>query len=114
MKKFHAELYMPEVALKLQFAALLRYTKHAIKAASDDRYGKIELPKVFDTRNASLIEAVVKDGKVVKSLWRQAYDQLHDLCLVLDPSTATVITAWLNLKTDRHSTLDEAKYDMEE
>lgn len=114
MKKFHADLYMPAAALRLQFATMLRYTRHAIQAASDDRYGRIDLPKVFDSRNATLIEAVLSNGKVVKTLWRQAYNDLLDLSLVLDPNTGTVITAWLNRKDDQHATLDPSKYATEE
>lgn len=110
MKKYHADIHMPKSALDLAFATLLTYTRHALEAARSDRYGRIDLPKVFDSRKAKLIEAVLDGGRIVKTLWRQSYDDLHDLSIVLDPNTGKVITVWLNEADDDHSTLRAEQY----
>lgn len=108
--KYHTDIYMPEEAKRLEFAMLLRYSQHAREAASDDRYGKIDLPKVFDSRKATLIEAVIESGRVVKALYRMDYDNLHDLCMVIAMRGDQVLTVWLNRKDDEHRTLDRSQY----
>lgn len=108
--KYHTDIYMPEEAKRLEFATMLRYSQHAKNAAKDDRYGQIDLPKVFDSRKATLIEAVVESGKVVKALYRMDYDTLHDLCLVIATAHDRVLTVWLNRKDDEHHTLDRSQY----
>lgn len=108
--KYHIDIYMPKTALELSFAALLRYTWHARQASKDDRYGQIDLPAVFDTRNASLIEAKYKGKQLWRTLWRQPYRDGLDLNMVLEPDTGKVITVWLNRSDDQHSTLREEEY----
>lgn len=110
MRKYHASIYMPKSALDLAFAALLRYSRHALEAAKDDRYGQIDLPKVFDSRQAELIEAKYQDDRLWRTLWRQPYSDTYDLNLVIEPDTSRVITVWLNSKDDTHDTLDEGQY----
>ena len=107
---YHADIHLPEQARTLQFAALLRYTSHALQAAREDRYGPITLPQVFDSRCATLIEAGVEADRVVKAVYRQQYDDMHDLCLVLNLRMNRVITVWLNRRDDHHHTLDRSKY----
>ena len=110
MKKYHADIHMPEDAANLSFAALVKYTRHARRSAVEDRYGKIELPTVFDSRKARLIEAKYKDGRVWRTLYRQPYNEDLDLNLVIEPDTRTVVTVWLNENTDTHATLNEEEY----
>lgn len=110
MKKYHIEIHMPKTALELQFAALVRYTRHALNAAQGDRYGKIDLPKVFDSRKASLIEAKYQGEKIWRTLWRQPYNEELDLNIVIEPDTAKVITVWLNRHDDQHASLREEEY----
>lgn len=108
--KYHKNIFLPPEAKALEFAAFVSYTRHAQEAAKNDRYGRIKLPKVFDTRKGQLIEAVVEGGRVAKALYRLEYDALHDLCMVVLPDTCKVLTVWLNKKTDEHRTLDEEAY----
>lgn len=110
MTLYHTDIGLPERARGLQFAALLSYTQHARQAARDDRYGPIDLPQVFDSRNATLIEVGLVGEEVTKAVYRQPYDRQHDLCLVLNLKANKVITVWLNRNDDHHRTLDEGKY----
>lgn len=108
--KYHTDIHMPAEAQALEFAAFVSYTRHAKQAAQNDRYGRIDLPKVLDTRRGKLIEAVVEGGKVAKALYRLDYDALHDLCMVVLPDSCKVLTVWLNRKDDQHHTLNEEAY----
>lgn len=110
MTLYHADIHLPQQAKGLQFVSLLNYTPHARQAAQDDRYGPVKLPTTFDSRSATLIEAGVLDGKVVKAVYRQHYDNRFDLCLVLNLKANRVVTVWLNEKNDHHKTLDGSKY----
>ena len=110
MRKYHADIYLPPEARDLEFATMLTYTRHARKAARDDRYGRINLPTVFDSRKARLIEAVTEAGKVVKGLFRLPHDERHDLCIVVLVETGKVLTVWLNERSDKHHTLDRSQY----
>jgi len=107
---YHVDIGLPPVALGLSFATMLRYTKHALDAARDDRYGPVELPKVFNSTQARLIEATVEGEKVVKAVYRQPLDDWRDLCLVIALETSRVLTVWVNEKLDHHKTLDRSKY----
>lgn len=109
MDLYHADLGIPQ-HINLEFACYLNYTLHAREAAKSDRYGPINLPTVFDTRNATLIEVGVENGSVVKAMYRQHYDNRHDLCLVINLKANKVVTVWLNEKNDNHKTLDASKY----
>jgi hypothetical protein len=112
MALYHTEIYMPDIARRVAFAAMVRPTPHARAAASDDRYGAFTLPTVVDTRNTKLIEAAVEGGVVTKVVLRQAYNATHDIVLVIDPrpSMPVLITAWINEVNDAHKSLDRSKY----
>jgi hypothetical protein len=112
MALYHSEIYMPEIAQRVAFAALVRPTPHARHAATSDRYGAFALPTVVDTRTGNLIEADVTNNVVTKVVFRFGYDAHRDIVLVIDPrpSMPVLITAWLNEKDDDHRTLDRSKY----
>jgi hypothetical protein len=110
MKKlYHFELGFPE-GLRTSFGVVsLKYTNHAKRAASNDRYGKINLPKTIDTNGAKCIEAEVTNGVASKLVYRVGYDEDLDIVMVLRSNL--VITVWFNKKSDKHKTLDASKYD---
>lgn len=110
MTLYHSDIHLPQQAKGLEFMTLLNYTMHARQAAQDDRYGPITLPNVFDSRSATLIEAGMLNGQVVKAVYRQHYDNRFDLCLVINLKANRVVTVWLNEKNDHHKTLDGGKY----
>jgi hypothetical protein len=110
---YHKEVRIPEELRKLAvFKGGLEYGKHAKSEANLDRYGHIELPSQFDSTAADLIEVEWDRIKrrVTKCVWRQALDTQRDLVIVVIPETGFVKTVWVNLKTDKHHTLDRSKY----
>ncbi len=110
---FHAEVFVPEAAKAPIHEGSLRYGRHALDKASSDRYGGIQLPNEFHAVDAKLIEAEVllEHGKcqVVKQVWRQPLDHVRDLVLVIGTG-GFVKTVWVNLRNDKHRSLDRSKY----
>jgi len=112
-KLYHIDLGLPnglEENLKKIGIVPLEYKYHALKAANDDRYGRIELPETIDCSKAKPIEVEVIDNKVNKVVWRTRYDSEYDLIIVM-LMDCTVKTVWLNSVRDLHKTLDASKYD---
>ena len=105
--KYHIDIHMPDEIKNYQFAALLKYSKHARQEAADEN---ITLPMTIDSRECSLIEAEVENGKVCKVLYRKPYSKTHDLCIAIIPDTRVVKTVWLNSNQDHHRTLDKSAY----
>lgn len=104
---YHKDVYLP---LSPSFSLLPRYSRHAQDAASNDRYGKLDLPKVLSTQDSELIELEVVNGKAHKALLRKSYDSKRDLCVVVLIETGLVKTVWCNLKSDLHKTLKVERY----
>lgn len=107
---YHKDVYIPPALRGYQFSALLKYSRHAIQESINDERGEIKLPKIIDSRDATLVEIEVNEGKVTKTLFRLSYSDEHDLCLVIIPENRVVKTVWLNNKDDHHKTLDRSKY----
>lgn len=114
-KLYHKNVFWP----KGKFSALqgrtlhLSYGPHALQASETDRYGAVQLPKsiVFDEHSAIEMECA---GRFVKKVVvRQAYDNTHDLILVVFLNNAEyfVGTCWLNQRDDKHVTLNHGRYD---
>lgn len=109
---FHKDIGLPISPNRIIFHAQLKYSNHALKAAQNDRYGKINLPETLNTKldNVTLIELETKNGKPFKGVYRMPYNDKHDIVIVLLYETRLVKTVWLNSKTDAHKTLDVSKY----
>lgn len=113
-KLYHKEVFWP----KGKFSALqgrtlpLRYAMHALRAALNDRYGVIQLPKEFVFDEARAFEMELSGQWVTKFAVRLPYNASHDLVLVVIPdgSEFFVKTVWLNSNSDAHKTLDRSKY----
>lgn len=127
-------LYHEEIGFPEKFAAPdgrfpLEYSRHALNACLDDRYGKIPQLKFLNTKAMKIIELGVQEGKVSKILYRGTLPcmQCHqdntpqpncphekrDMCVVVIPKANQpwfVKTVWINLQSDKHQTLDESKY----
>ena len=90
----------------------LTYTRHAIQAATTDRYGAIQLPASLKTGSAVCIEVGLINHQVAKLVYRMHYSSALDLCIVVVPNGPNfrVLTVWLNLKADQHETLNTEKY----
>lgn len=110
---FHKEVHLPELLTKPVYEGRLRYSAHAQAEASNDRYGQINLPEVFTAANAELIEveATLQDNRpeIVKQLWRMPLDAARDLVFSVMPN-GVVRTVWVNLRSDKHSTLNRGRY----
>ena len=108
---FHAEVFMPTRMKRPLFEGRLTYGQHALRESKADRYGKIELPEFFEACNAHCIEVEydMDSEAVVKQVWRQALDANRDIVLVIGQG-GYVRTVWVNLKTDKHRSLDASKY----
>jgi len=93
---------------------VLVYSEHAIKAASEDRYGPLPLfSSVEFDANLDAVEVTFENGEPVKAVLRIPLDDKLDLIyVVLRPAggVALVKTIWGNLASDGHRTLDKSKY----
>lgn len=101
----------------------LAYTEHATTEAARDRYLQpgeaLRLPELLDTGAALLVELyTTADGTVKKAVYRTHYDRTRDLVMVVavaapagSPPAGKVVTCWLNVRSDKHSTLVPAQYD---
>lgn len=110
---FHTEVFMPESAKAPVHEGRLHYRRHAFKESQKDRYGQIQLPSEFHSADARLIETEVllesSGARVVKQLWRQSLDAKRDLVMAI-MAGGIVKTVWVNLKSDKHRTLDTSRY----
>jgi antitoxin component of MazEF toxin-antitoxin module len=106
---YHKEIGFPKNVKMLSGVLNLRYSQHAARAASDDRYGFMELPETLDVTHGTPVEIEVNFGIITKAVYRAGYDDELDMVLVVQPD-GFVRTVWFNKKTDKHKTLDRAKY----
>jgi DNA polymerase/3'-5' exonuclease PolX len=90
----------------------LKYTRHAVEASQNDKYGPIKLPGALDTGAAKCIEVYLDGGRVQKLVYRMPQLGPCDLVLVVVPDGGAfkVLTVWKNLKSDQHETLQVGKY----
>lgn len=107
---YHFQLCIPPLYKKPVFEGMLEYSSHALREAQSDRYGSIPLPERFEARGATLIEVEAVDSVVVKQLWRKPIDESRDLVMAIT-SEGTVKTVWVNVRKDKHNTLDPRRYE---
>ena len=62
----------------------------------------------YNRRWHELFEVEIIDGHVVKAVIRTNYNRDEDICIVFRKNL--VVTAWLNDRHDKHSSLDKSKY----
>lgn len=111
MDLYHFEIGFPDTFKAPTHLVRLRWTKHADRARTNDRYGDIPRATFLDLSKCQVIEIGVEAGKVIKYVMRTRLDDERDLCIVLIPGKEwTIKTVWVNLKTDLHKTLDRSKY----
>lgn len=101
------EAWLGELAVKL--------SEHAKQACLNDRYGRIDLQDgdAIEVEAEDVFEVEVQHGLPVKAMVRLAYDDARDMILALvipHGGVATVKTVWLNLASDKHSTLKKELY----
>lgn len=127
--RYHKELGFPEDVELPTGTMMLFSRKHARREAQMDRYGSFELPVRQDVTPEMyerdpkeaigdedtetmphVFEITVKDGEVKFIALRKHLDEERDKVLVIEPHEEHTITAWSNLKTDSHETLNEELY----
>ena len=113
---FHAQKWLPpETERYIGKVYGLKYSQHAIQAAQDDRYGKIDLkllPNSVRIEKNQIIEVETDDltGQIRKFVIRKPYDQTRDVIIVFLVPDGVVKTVWFNLRSDVHRTLNMTRY----
>lgn len=126
---YHTEIGFPKNFVPPKGRYDLEYSRHALEASLDDRYGKIPQLKTLSVDHMKIIELGVQDGRVSKILYRGTLSCMEchqnktpqsscphpkrDMCIVVIPKAKQpwyVKTVWINLQSDKHKTLDESKY----
>lgn len=110
---YHSDIRLPDWFVKPTQRVTLSWSRHALRAASDDRYGVIPVQDMMTLEWYDVIEVGVVDEKVSKIVFRGGLDRYRDIVIVLSPMGGNVWkvrTCWVNLKTDAHKTLDKSKY----
>jgi len=111
LELYHREIGLPDFAKQLDGTKhTLKLSKHAEQAQYQDRYGAFEIPDVLYVRLPDVFEIGVEGKQIVKVAVRRKYDDRYDISIVFNKDSGVVRTAWLNERTDRHSTLDASKY----
>jgi hypothetical protein len=113
MGLYHYQLGFPKGFSGKVGTVVLQYGAHALRAANEDRYGLVNLPKTLNTSAALCVEVELLDGAVIKLVYRVRYSADLDLVLAVSPKSNTLFvrTVWLQSKNDTHATLDLSRYD---
>jgi len=109
---WHADIRLPEWFKAPTHRVSLRWSTHALMAARDDRYGTIPTRDAMTLGWYDVVEIATVGRKVTKLVMRGGMDKHNDIVIVLRPNRGewTVVTVWINRKTDAHKTLDASKY----
>lgn len=111
MELYHADIRLPEGFVAPTARVVLRWTRHADEARTNDRYGDIPRFKTATLGRLQVVEVGMQSGRVAKILFRGRLDDTRDVCMVLIPGKSwTVKTVWVNERNDAHTTLDRSKY----
>lgn len=113
MDLYHADIRLPDGFRLPSRQVELEWSKHALRAARDDRYGLIDPYPVLDLSYCRTIEVEMDGRKVTKLVLRAKWDNDHDIVYVVIPNARNpwfVKTVWMNHRDDTHRTLDRSKY----
>lgn len=106
---YHKNIFLPNLHLKTQ-ALNLQASTHAKESANNDRYGTFTLPSMINFDPNEILEIEIENNELIKILIRTKYDKKFDISLAISTKTLTIKTAWLNLASDKHSTLNPNLY----
>ncbi len=113
---YHSSIGIPENVQLPCGRLVLRYSRHALRAAEKDRYGNLRtgLPGDLLAHRAKLIEVETDDesGQLTKAVYRVNIARGIDLSLAVSPRHDRwfVRTVWGNLTSDNHATLNTRRY----
>lgn len=112
---YHAEIGFPKFFRAPLGTVRVAYGSHARRESFCDRYGVIDLPDSINLSLFKVVELGVQDGRISKMLFRGPLDRERDMCIVLVPKIGEpwfAKTVWVNLRTDKHATLNKSRYAM--
>ena len=109
MPLYHKEIGFPP---KLKFKAVegLIPSMHALREASNDRYGNMPIPTAFDPLTWDVIEVELLNGALNKIVARKPIDAARDVVMVFLTQSKLIKTLWINEAKDNHRTLDRSAY----
>jgi len=110
-KLYHRDIFLPKWFVAPTEKVTITYGEHAKRESRADLHGEIRLPKSITLARFEVIEIGVIGDRVSKILFRGRLDERRDLCIVLIPGEWFAKTCWVNLRFDRHATLNAAKYE---
>ncbi len=110
-KRFHKDVFLPKLRLP-NVARKLEYTRHALNAAQDDKYGDLTsfLPLELNFAECELVECRLEGNRVTQLLLRVNVAVGLDLVLAVGVGNR-VYTVWGNLTSDQHRTLNQNLYE---
>jgi len=108
---YNRQVFMPsEVSSMGSVEIRLNPTAHALYAAQRDRYGAFQIPETIAFYGRDVVEVETVAGKISKLVVRIALDEKQDAIYVFMVPCGTLKTVWLNMKEDKHKTLDERPF----
>jgi hypothetical protein len=108
---FNEAVFMPRLRMPNREMPL-RYGRHALEAAQNDRYGNLtqHLPETVNPTLCQVVEAELTGTKLTKLVLRKTLGNGLDLVLVLTPQDGFVRTVWGQQTNDAHGTLNRNRY----
>ncbi len=109
-------LYSPAVYCPEWFSAPtcrinLKYTRHALYACNNDRYGSIPVFESIPLEKFRVVEFEAEGQDVHKIVVRGRFNDDLDCVFVLIPGNTYVVkTVWFNKASDNHDTLNASRY----
>ncbi len=108
---YHPDVFLPEWFTMPTERVELKYTKHALYACNNDRYGAIPVFKSLPLSQFRLVEMEAAHQEVNKIVVRGRLRAGMDCVFVLIPGGKYLVkTVWLNKSDDTHKTLDRSRY----
>jgi hypothetical protein len=109
---FHKDVYAPVRLFQTPGALSLHYTRHALLAAHEDRYGDLtgHLSAKLVVASSEIVEVeCAMTGRILKRVIRHQVTARLDLVWVVMVD-GRVKTVWGNLHDDHHKTLKRGRY----
>lgn len=114
---YHRDIGIPSNLTVPQREVACDYTGHAERERYKDQFNFIPKLERVDLRECQVIEVSVSESRVSKILVRVPHptSARDDIVMVLRPGETkkhpwTVVTNWVNRRSDAHCTLDRSKY----
>lgn len=127
--RYHRKTGFP-ADIELPTGIMMLYsTPHAREEAENDWFGSFDLPtrqnlefemyrknpdeaigSEDEKTETHVFEITVEDDEVKRLAMRKHHDEERDKILIINPHDEHTVTAWSNMKDDKHDTLDKSVY----